>query len=118
MRELSGDRPAPGTAAPDGAARRRPATRRSPRAAPREPWWRRITWKKVVAGVLGFIVFWLALSLVLFMISANQQADKVSDGTKAALDDSGNLLTRPTTSWCWAPTAARERSAAAPTRSC
>jgi len=94
VRELSGNRPAPGTAAPE-APPSAPTYPPLPPTVPRDPWWRRITWKKVVAGVLGFIVFWLALSLVLFMISANQQSGKVSDGTKAALDDSGNMLTSP-----------------------
>jgi LCP family protein required for cell wall assembly len=94
VRELSGNRPAPGTAAP-GAPPSAPTYPPLPPTVPHEPWWRRITWKRVVAGVVGFIVFWLALSLVLFMISANQQSGKVSDGTKAALDDSGNMLTSP-----------------------
>ena len=79
VRELSGDRPAPGTAAPE-APPAAPTYPTLPPTVPEEPWWRRITWKKVVAGVVGFVVFWLALSLVLFMISANQQSDKVSKG--------------------------------------
>jgi LCP family protein required for cell wall assembly len=95
VRELSGDRPAAGTAAPDAPPAAPTYPPLPPPSVPREPWWRRITWKKAIAGVLGFIVFWLALSLALFMISANQQAGKVSDGTKAALDDSGNMLTSP-----------------------
>jgi LCP family protein required for cell wall assembly len=95
VRELSGDRPAPGTAAPDAQPAAPTYPPLPPPTVPSEPWWRRITWKKAVAGVLGFIVFWLALSFVLFLISANQQAGKVSDGTKAALDDSGNMLTSP-----------------------
>src|SRR5687768_3129623 len=89
VRELSGDRPAQGTVSPDAAPPSTPTyPPLPPPTVPREPWWRRITWKRVVAGVLGFIVFWLVLSFVLFMISANQQASKISDGTKAALDDS------------------------------
>jgi LCP family protein required for cell wall assembly len=97
VRELSGERPraAPGTAAPEAPPPAAPTYPPPLPAEPREPWWRRITWKRALAGLVGFIVFWLLLSLVLFMISANQQAGKVSDATKAALDDSGNLLTTP-----------------------
>jgi LCP family protein required for cell wall assembly len=95
VRQLSGRRPAAGTAAPEAPPRVPGAPTYPPPREPREPWWRRITWKRAILGVLGFIVFWLALSLVLFMISAGQQAGKVSDGTKAALDDSGNMLTSP-----------------------
>ena len=58
-----------------------------------EPWYRRISWKRVLVGVLLFIFFWTALSFALFMISAGQQNDKISDATRAALDDSGNMLT-------------------------
>ena len=94
IRQLSGRRSAAGTATPE-APPRVPGAPTYPPPEPREPWWRRITWKRVLVGVLAFSVFWLALSLVLFMISAGQQADKVSDGTKAALDDSGSLLTSP-----------------------
>jgi LCP family protein required for cell wall assembly len=93
IRQLSGRRPAAGTIAPEAPPSRPGAPTYPPPREPGEPWWRRITWKRAILGVLGFVVFWLALSLVLFMISANQQAGKVSDGTKAALDDSGNMLT-------------------------
>ena len=72
-----------------------PAPTYVPPGPPSEPWYRRITWKKVVVGVLLFIVFWIALSFGLFMLSANQQKGKVKDSTLSALDDSGNLLTSP-----------------------
>jgi LCP family protein required for cell wall assembly len=95
VRRLSGRAPA-GTATPEAPPGAPPgAPTYPPPREPREPWWRRITWKRALVGVLGFIVFWLALSLVLFMVSAGQEAGKVSDGTKAALDDSGNMLTSP-----------------------
>jgi LCP family protein required for cell wall assembly len=97
IRRLSGNRRAAGTVAPEAPPGAPPAPTYPPPppAEPSEPWWRRITWKRALLGILGFIVFWLALSFVLFMISANQQANEVSDATKAALDDSGNLLTSP-----------------------
>jgi LCP family protein required for cell wall assembly len=68
---------------------------RAPEGPPPEPWWRRLTWKRVLAGVAIFIVFWTVLSFVLFMISAHFQSQKVSDVTRAALDNSGSLLTSP-----------------------
>jgi LCP family protein required for cell wall assembly len=66
---------------------------RLPGEPPREPWWRRLTWKRVLLGVAGFVVFWTLLSFVLFLISAHVQSQKVSDATRASLDKSGNLLT-------------------------
>ena len=62
---------------------------------PHEPWWRRLTWKRVLLGIAGFVVFWTLLSLVLFLISAHVQSQKVSDATRASLDKSGSLLTSP-----------------------
>jgi LCP family protein required for cell wall assembly len=64
-----------------------------PGEPPREPWWRRLTWKRVVLGIIAFVVFWAGLSFVLFMISAHVQSQKVSDATRASLDKSGNMLT-------------------------
>jgi LCP family protein required for cell wall assembly len=66
-----------------------------PGEPPQEPWWRRLTRKRVLLGIAGFVVFWTLLSVVLFMISAHVQSQKVSDATRAALDRSGNLLTSP-----------------------
>jgi LCP family protein required for cell wall assembly len=62
---------------------------------PREPWWRRLTWKRVLVGIAIFIASWTLLSFILFMISAHFQSQKVSDATRAALDNSGSLLTSP-----------------------
>ena len=64
-----------------------------PYEPPGEPWYRRLTWKRVVVGVVLFILFWIALSYGLFMLSASKQNDKVSEATLSALDDSGNMLT-------------------------
>jgi LCP family protein required for cell wall assembly len=60
-------------------------------APPAEP--RRIPWRRIAMWAALGAVAWLLLSFALFMISAEIQSDKVSDGTKAALDDGGNLLT-------------------------
>jgi LCP family protein required for cell wall assembly len=62
---------------------------------PLEPRKRRITPKRVIVGVLLFIVGWTLLSLTLFFISAQVQADKVPKRVEEALDDGGNLLTTP-----------------------
>jgi LCP family protein required for cell wall assembly len=66
-----------------------------PAPAPFEPWYRRISWRRVLVGTIVFIVFWLLLSFVLFMISAKVQSDKVSDSTRSALDKGGSLLSSP-----------------------
>jgi LCP family protein required for cell wall assembly len=83
-------RPGTATAEPPPA---RPLPPRPPGDLPGEPWWRRLTWKRVLLGVAAFVVFWTLLSVVLFMISAHVQSQKVSDATRASLDKSGNLLT-------------------------
>ena len=68
---------------------------RRPPEPPGEPWWRRLNRKRVLLGVVAFMVFWTVLSVVLFMISAQVQSQKVSDATRAALDQSGSMLTSP-----------------------
>jgi LCP family protein required for cell wall assembly len=73
----------------------KPLPPRLPGEPPREPWWRRLNRKRIALGVLGFVVFWTLLSLVLFMISAHVQSQKVSAATRASLDKSGSLLTSP-----------------------
>ena len=106
------------TGATAGAARPRPRLRTS-RQPPSEPWYRRITWKRVVLGVLLFIVFWIALSFVLFMISAHQQSSKVSDATRPRSTTPGNLLTSPNNVLVLgSDRRPGEKAAAARTRSC
>jgi LCP family protein required for cell wall assembly len=60
-----------------------------------EPERRRISWRRILLWVAIGVVGWLLLSFVLFMISAELQADKVSERTQRALDDGGNMLTTP-----------------------
>jgi LCP family protein required for cell wall assembly len=54
---------------------------------------RPISWKRILLWAALAAVGWVLLSFVLFMVSAQIQAGKVSERTKQALDDGGNLLT-------------------------
>ncbi len=54
---------------------------------------RRVTWKRVLAAIVGFIVFWLVLSLILFMISSGSDASSVPADASAALASGGNMVT-------------------------
>jgi len=58
---------------------------------PRKP----ITVGRVVKWVVLACASWALLSMVLFFVSAHIQSGKVSDSSKAELDDSGNMLTSP-----------------------
>jgi LCP family protein required for cell wall assembly len=68
---------------------RRPEQRPGQPARPRKP----ITPGRVGKWVLIACAAWIALSVVLFFVSARVQSGKVSRTTKAQLDNSGNLLT-------------------------
>jgi LCP family protein required for cell wall assembly len=58
------------------------------------PWWRRqLRPRRLLLWVLGLIVAWLALSLVLFVISAQQQSGSIPASVSAALTPGGNMLT-------------------------
>jgi LCP family protein required for cell wall assembly len=52
----------------------------------------RITVKRVLLAVLALVAGWLALSLVVFMVSAEVQRGKVSSAAREQLDSGGNLL--------------------------
>jgi LCP family protein required for cell wall assembly len=65
-------------------------------------WWRRrrttgepgrITPRRVIKYLALAIVGWLLVSLVLFMISAQQQSGTIPDSAKTALSSGGNMLT-------------------------
>ncbi len=107
LRELrGGDRP-PGSEAPRGrrdepeyavhraGGRRRLSLpgRRQDRPGGR----RRITKGRVAKWVLTAVVGWIALSVVLFMVSATLQRKHTSDAARAALTKAGNPLTTPNT---------------------
>jgi LCP family protein required for cell wall assembly len=53
---------------------------------------RRVTPFRVLVALAALLAGWLLLSLVLFLVSAQIQKGKVSDATKAALDDGGNVV--------------------------
>jgi LCP family protein required for cell wall assembly len=68
--------PLPGEPAPEPRRERRP-----------------ITWRRVLLWAAIGAAAWILLSFVLFMVSAQVQAGKVSERTKKALDSSGPILT-------------------------
>jgi LCP family protein required for cell wall assembly len=82
--------PAPGSGGPRAPHRRRRGLLRLRR--PGGP----LSWRRVVVWLVLATIAWVALSFVLFVLSAQIQAGKVSDETKAALDDGGYPLTSPT----------------------
>ena len=66
---------------------------RRPRLVPRPGWRGRFTPRRVLAYLAMAIVAWLALSLVLFLISAQQQSGTIPASAQAALASGGNMLT-------------------------
>jgi LCP family protein required for cell wall assembly len=69
--------------------------RRRPRlpGVPSGPWWRRLTVKRVVLGVLAFAVAWILLSLVLFLISSHFERTSPPSNVASVLDPAGYPLT-------------------------
>jgi LCP family protein required for cell wall assembly len=65
------------------------------RRRPSWDWLKRITWKRALLGVLAFVVFWLALSLVLFLISSHFERTSPPSDVAAELDPAGFPLTSP-----------------------
>jgi LCP family protein required for cell wall assembly len=56
-------------------------------------WWRRITPKRAVLGLLALIVGWLALSLVLFLVSSHFRRISPPANVAGQLESAGPLLT-------------------------
>jgi LCP family protein required for cell wall assembly len=76
--------------------RRRPwPFRRRPRRRPGER--RRITVGRVVAYLAAAVGAWLLISLILFMISAQVESQKIDDAAQAKLSGGGFTLTSPNT---------------------
>ncbi|MGO8907431.1 MAG: LCP family protein [Solirubrobacteraceae bacterium] len=64
--------------------------------APRSVAWRqRFTPKRILLGLLALVIAWLALSLVLFLISSHFERTPLPSNVTGVLDPGGNLLTSP-----------------------
>ena len=64
----------------------------------RRPSGRRISWKRVVLGLVALVIGWLLLSFVLFMISASSQSNPaILAPAKAQLSSGGPMLTSANT---------------------
>lgn len=72
---------------------------------PGEPRWRRhrggpagrVTPKRVLLGLVGLVVFWVLLSFVLFIISAQERAGNLPSGAQSQLTSAGPILTSANT---------------------
>jgi LCP family protein required for cell wall assembly len=60
-------------------------------------WRARLTWKRVLKWVAVAVVGWIAVSLVLFLVSAQIEQSKVSGQAESALDSGGFPLTGAST---------------------
>lgn len=82
-------------AASAGGAPPRRRGRRRPRlpGAPSGPWWRRLTVKRVVLGVLALAFAWIVLSLGLFLISSHFERASPPSNVASVLDPAGYPLT-------------------------
>jgi LCP family protein required for cell wall assembly len=56
-------------------------------------WWRRLTVKRAVLGLVGLIIAWLLLSLVLFLISSHFERTSPPANVAGVLDPAGYPLT-------------------------
>ncbi len=56
-------------------------------------WWRRLTPKRVVLGLLALLVGWLVLSLVLFLVSSHFERTSLPSNVAGVLDPAGYPLT-------------------------
>ena len=54
---------------------------------------RRITWKRVVLGLVLLVIGWLVLSLVMFLISAQSNSGSIPTDAQNALASGGNMIT-------------------------
>ena len=67
------------------------------RGASRAGWRERITTKRVVLGLLALIAGWLALSLLLFLLSSHFERDPPPSDVSSVLDPAGFPLTSANT---------------------
>jgi LCP family protein required for cell wall assembly len=59
----------------------------------RRRWWRRLTVKRVALGLIALVFAWLALSLVLFLISSHFERKSPPSNVASVLDPAGYPLT-------------------------
>ena len=78
----------------DGREAVKPPQNRAQRLA---NWWRRLTPKRVVLGLLGLLVAWIVLSLLLFLISSHFERTSPPSNVAAVLDPAGFPLTSANT---------------------
>jgi LCP family protein required for cell wall assembly len=74
----------------EGEERLKPESPRPNRAA---AWRRRITRKRVALGLIGLVIGWLALSLMLFLISSHFERTSLPANVASVLDPAGYPLT-------------------------
>ncbi len=65
----------------------------SANATTKRPWRERITAKRIILGLVALVFAWLALSLVLFLISAHFERTSLPSDVSSVLDPSGFPLT-------------------------
>jgi LCP family protein required for cell wall assembly len=82
--------PAPGG---DRGGRRRARRPHDGVAGGGAPAWRRLTFKRVALGLIALVVAWLALSLVLFLISSHFERTSPPANVAGVLDSAGSPLT-------------------------
>ena len=69
------------------------APRRGTAPGAKPSWWRRITPKRAVLGLLALVLGWLALSLVLFLVSSHFERTAPPTNAVSELESAGSLLT-------------------------
>src|SRR6202046_3999116 len=68
----------------------------SANAPTRRPWQERITPKRIILGLVALVFAWLALALVLFLISSHFERTSLPSNVAGVLDPSGYPLTSAT----------------------
>ena len=77
-------------------AKQEALTPKPPRTRRARDWLKRLTFKRVLLGVLAFVVGWLLLSLLLFLISSHFERTSLPSNVAGVLDPSSYPLTSPT----------------------
>src|SRR5271154_2636783 len=77
-------------------AEREALTPKPPRTPRAGNWLKRLTFKRVLLGVLAFVVGWLLLSLILFLISSHFERTSLPSNVSTVLDPSSYPLTSAT----------------------